>query len=328
MKKTCKKLVMLLLSLTVMFCMAFPVSAASINKKKVTVCTGQTVQLKVNGVKKKARWTSSNKSVATVTQKGKVSAKKKGNATVTAKIGNKKYTCKVTVESPKLSKTSITVKNGKTYQLKMQNTKQKYKWSSKNKSIATVTSKGKVTGKKTGTTYIYAKSASGKIFKCKVIVKKSASSGGSFSDGSGSSPVPKPTVKTYELGQTWTVPGQWRMTINSVTEMSERNPYTNTNPEAVYLVDYTYENIGYTSSYFDGLFMSLGLYRYIDSQGYAGYTYPNSKAYYPEELPIGAKCRAQECIGVNHRGNFKIYVDEYAGNSDTKYSAIFNVPIN
>lgn len=333
MKKVVKKTSVLLFALMLVVCMALPVSAASISKKKVTICTGQTIQLKVNGVKKKARWASSNKSVATVTQKGKVSAKKKGTTAITAKIGKKKYACKVTVESPKLSKTSITVKKGKTYQLKMQNTKQKYKWSSKNKSIATVTSKGKVTGKKTGTTYIYAKSASGKIFKCKVTVKKSASSGGSFSDGSdsnGSNPsiISKPTVKTYELGQTWTVPGQWRMTINSVTEMSERNPYTNTNPEAVYLVDYTYENIGYTSSYFDGLFMSLGLYRYIDSQGYAGYTYPNSKAYYPEELPIGAKCRAQECIGVNHRGNFKIYVDEYAGNSDTKYSAIFNVPIN
>lgn len=185
MKKVVKKTSVLLFALILVVCMALPVSAASISKKKVTICTGQTIQLKVNGVKRKARWTSSNKSVATVTQKGKVSAKKKGTTTVTAKIGKKKYACKVTVESPKLSKTSITVKNGKTYQLKMQNTKQKYKWSSKNKSIATVTSKGKVTGKKTGTTYIYAKSASGKIFKCKVIVKKSASSGGSFSDGSG-----------------------------------------------------------------------------------------------------------------------------------------------
>lgn len=184
MKKVVKKASVLLFALMLVVCMALPVSAAGINKKKVTVCTGQTIQLKVNGVKKKAKWTSSNKAVAKVTQKGKVSAKKKGTTTVTAKIGKKKYTCKVTVESPKLSKTSIAIKKGKTYQLKMQKTKQKYKWSSKNKSIATVTSKGKVTGKKTGTTYIYAKSASGKTFKCKVTVKSSASSDGSFSDGS------------------------------------------------------------------------------------------------------------------------------------------------
>lgn len=77
MKKVVKKTSVLLFALILVVCMALPVSAASISKKKVTICTGQTIQLKVNGVKRKARWTSSNKSVATVTQKGKVSAKKK-----------------------------------------------------------------------------------------------------------------------------------------------------------------------------------------------------------------------------------------------------------
>ena len=36
--------------------------------------------------------------VATVTSKGLVTAKKAGTATITAKVGNKKYTCKVTVK--------------------------------------------------------------------------------------------------------------------------------------------------------------------------------------------------------------------------------------
>lgn len=193
MKRTLKKSIMFLLALMVMFCMTSPVSAASISKKKVTVCTGQTVQLKVNGNRKKVKWSSSNRAVGTVTQKGKVSAKKKGTTTITAKIGKKKYTCKVTVESPKLSKTSITVKTGKTYQLKMQNTKQKYKWSSKNKSIATVTSNGKVTGKKAGTTYIYAKSASGKTFKCKVTVRKKSTN----NSNNTSSAIPSSGSVTY-----------------------------------------------------------------------------------------------------------------------------------
>ena len=87
----------------------------------------------------------------------------------------------------------------------------------------------------------------------------------------------------------------------------------------VCLWGYTYENIGYHSSDFDGLFMSLGLYKYIDSQGYTGYTYPNSPTYYPEEIPVGAKCRAQECIGVNHKGNFKISVDGGINNETLKY---------
>ena len=81
-------------------CMAVPVSAAGkINKKKATLKVGQTLQLKVTGTKGKVKWTSSKKSVATVSSKGRVKAKKKGSATITAKIGKKKYTCKVTVKN-------------------------------------------------------------------------------------------------------------------------------------------------------------------------------------------------------------------------------------
>lgn len=101
MKKVMKKTSVLLFALILVVCMTLPVSAASISKKKVTICTGQTIQLKVNGVKKKARWTSSNKSVATVTSKGKVTAKKKGKAVITARIGNKKYKCTITVKVKK-----------------------------------------------------------------------------------------------------------------------------------------------------------------------------------------------------------------------------------
>lgn len=171
MKKTLKKSILLLSVLILIFCFACPVSAASINKRKVTLCTGQSVQLKVNGTKRKPKWYSNNKKVAIVNQSGKVTAKGKGSAVITAKIGKTAYKCSFRVESPKISKTSISLYKGKTYQLKMLNTKQKYKWSSKNRSIATVTSNGKITGKKTGTTYIYAKSASGKTFRCKVVIK-------------------------------------------------------------------------------------------------------------------------------------------------------------
>lgn len=97
MKRILKKLSILLLTIIIIFSMTCSASAASINKKKVTLYTGQTVQLKVSGTTKKIKWTSSNKSVATVTSKGKVSAKKKGQATIIAKIGSKKYTCKITV---------------------------------------------------------------------------------------------------------------------------------------------------------------------------------------------------------------------------------------
>lgn len=99
MKKS-KKLLAIFTIMLLIVCMAVPVSAAGkINKKKVTLKVGQTLQLKVTGTKGKVKWTSSKKSVATVSSKGRVKAKKKGSATITAKIGKKKYTCKVTVKN-------------------------------------------------------------------------------------------------------------------------------------------------------------------------------------------------------------------------------------
>ena len=50
--------------------------------------------------KTKATWKSSNPKVATVSSKGKVTAKKKGTATIPAKVGKTTYKCKVTVLRP------------------------------------------------------------------------------------------------------------------------------------------------------------------------------------------------------------------------------------
>lgn len=74
---------------------------AKLNKTKLTLYVGKTAKLKVKNNKKKVKWSSSKKSVATVSAKGKVKAKKKGKATIVAKIGKKKLKCKVTVKNPK-----------------------------------------------------------------------------------------------------------------------------------------------------------------------------------------------------------------------------------
>lgn len=74
-----------------------------INKKKVTIYTGKTVKLKIKGTTKRAKWISSNKKVATVNKKGQVKGKKAGKATITAKVGKKKYKCKVIVKKKKNS---------------------------------------------------------------------------------------------------------------------------------------------------------------------------------------------------------------------------------
>lgn len=74
------------------------VELPSISKKKVSLNAGSSTTLKVKNTKQKVSWKSSNKRVATVTSKGVVKGIKKGTATITAKIGNKRLTCKVTVK--------------------------------------------------------------------------------------------------------------------------------------------------------------------------------------------------------------------------------------
>jgi hypothetical protein len=56
-----------------------------------------------------AKWSSSNKSVATVSSSGKITAKKKGSCNITAVINGKKSTCKLTVMTG-YSKVTITPK--------------------------------------------------------------------------------------------------------------------------------------------------------------------------------------------------------------------------
>ena len=68
-----------------------------LNKSKLTLQTGKTSKLKLKNTKKKVKWSSKNKKVATVSRKGVVKAVSVGKTTITAKSGKKKYSCKVTV---------------------------------------------------------------------------------------------------------------------------------------------------------------------------------------------------------------------------------------
>ena len=61
-------------------------SAIKLNKKTAKIAVGKSVTLKVRGTKKKVKWKSLKKSVATVNAKGKVTGKKAGKAVVTAKV--------------------------------------------------------------------------------------------------------------------------------------------------------------------------------------------------------------------------------------------------
>lgn len=74
-------------------------AAVKLNVTEKTIGVGESVVLKVEGTTKKITWKSSNKKVATVTKQGKVTGKKVGKASISAKIGKKTIKCRITVQS-------------------------------------------------------------------------------------------------------------------------------------------------------------------------------------------------------------------------------------
>lgn len=86
---------------------AVKTKAISLENKKITAYVGSKVTLKpvftpANVTDKSVKYTSSNKKIATVNQRGKVTCKKKGSVTITIRSldGSKKYVkCRITVKN-------------------------------------------------------------------------------------------------------------------------------------------------------------------------------------------------------------------------------------
>ena len=171
------------------------VKKITLNKSSVTLNRGaknRTFQLKKaiknkNATYKGVSWYSSNKNVATVNSTGKVTIKHRGKVVITVKAkdgSNKSAKCKVTVRQlvTKLSYNKKTQKaevyKNKTIKFAVtvvpSNANNKgLTYSSSNKKVATVNSKGVVKGIKAGTVTITAKAKdrSNKVVKIKVKVK-------------------------------------------------------------------------------------------------------------------------------------------------------------
>ena len=171
------------------------VKKITLNKTSVTLNRGaknRTFQLKKaiknkNATYKGVSWYSSNKNVATVDNNGKVTVLKKGTVTITAKAkdgSNKSAKCKFTV---KQLVTKLSYNNKKQVKEVYKNKTIKFAvtvvpsnannkgltYSSSNKKVATVNSKGVVKGIKAGTVTITAKAKDGsrKVVKLTVKVK-------------------------------------------------------------------------------------------------------------------------------------------------------------
>ena len=125
-------------------------ATVKLDQKNITLTAGERFTLNLKGTGKKATCTSSNKRIATVTKKGcNVVTKKAGKVTITAKVGNKKVKCKVTVKKaapkPYLTATTKTLRVGESFLL-IQGQYTDYESTfSYNDHIATIDSTGRVT---------------------------------------------------------------------------------------------------------------------------------------------------------------------------------------
>lgn len=118
------------------------------------------------------KWTSSSSRIASVNTYGKVTAKKEGTATITAKVAGGEASCKVTVKKTEvsISKSVVTMERGESILLTAtSSSKSPITWRSSHKSIATVDDNGMVLALKPGETTVTA-SSDGSRATCKVKV--------------------------------------------------------------------------------------------------------------------------------------------------------------
>ena len=161
------------------------VESIQLDETTLKLTEGEAKQLKAtvnpeNATNRTVEWKSSDTTIATVEETGKVTAVKAGDATITATAdGAKTAECQVIVEpkivpveSIQLDETTLKLTEGEARQLKAtvapdNATNQKVTWSSSRPEVATVDETGKVTAVKAGGVTITA-TADGKTAKCQV----------------------------------------------------------------------------------------------------------------------------------------------------------------
>ena len=113
--------------------------------------------------------------------------------------------------------------------------------------------------------------------------------------------------------------------ITSVTPTAERNQFSEDKPAQVVVINYTYENLGYTSDVQD-LFLTPSTV--IDEGKKVSKTYPAGVKTYPKPTPVGAIMDgAQAAYGLQTESKtIKIIFEHYDGNKK-KQKATFEVPV-
>ena len=164
------------------------VTSLTLNKAELTLTEGDSETLTAtvkpdDATDKTVTWSTSDATIATVDNNGKVTAVKAGSATITAKAGEKSATCALSVSrkvievtSVTLNKAELTLTEGDSETLSAtvkpdDATDKTVMWSSSDASVASVDANGKVTALKEGKATITAK-AGEKSATCAVNVSR------------------------------------------------------------------------------------------------------------------------------------------------------------
>ncbi|MDY6444918.1 MAG: Ig-like domain-containing protein [Bacteroidales bacterium] len=164
------------------------VTSITLNKAELTLTEGDSETLTAtvkpdDATDKTVTWSTSDATIATVDNNGKVTAVKAGSATITAKAGEKSATCALSVSrkvievtSVTLNKAELTLTEGDSETLSAtvkpdDATDKTVMWSSSDASVASVDANGKVTALKEGKATITAK-AGEKSATCAVNVSR------------------------------------------------------------------------------------------------------------------------------------------------------------
>lgn len=131
--------------------------------------------------------------------------------------------------------------------------------------------------------------------------------------------------ETYGLNETWTVDGQWELTVTNVEKTDYRNEFNESDPAMVTYIYYTYTNLGYENEYGD-LFLMID--KAMDGQGKMGQSYPGDITLYNQETPVGGTIDVQDCFGFdNDTDTITIFFNFYDGNGQNQ-KATFEIPVN
>ncbi len=127
-------------------------------KENVILTKNQTTSLPVLGAKSEVTYSSSDPSIATVSENGKVTAKSAGTATITATVDGKGINSKVSVVGINHEKVVLELDgwSGFIKTLKVAGAPGTVKWTSGNTAIAAIMHDGRVRAKGPGTTVITA----------------------------------------------------------------------------------------------------------------------------------------------------------------------------